>query len=111
MLQTDAGCEGGSYRITDFMPLRNGDLSSLVRVVEGLDGTVDLDMVLKLRFAYGTMPPWCETTERGILARIGPDQVSLDAPVPVTLDRRRRLGDLRAARGGAAVLRAVLRVA
>ena len=87
VLQTDAACEGGSYRITDFMPLRDGDLSSLVRVVEGLDGTVDLDMMLKLRFAYGTMPPWCEATERGILARIGPDQVSLDAPVPVTLDR------------------------
>ena len=32
------------------MPLRDGDLSSLVRVVEGLDGTVDLDMMLKLRF-------------------------------------------------------------
>jgi GH15 family glucan-1,4-alpha-glucosidase len=86
VLQTDAACEGGSYRITDFMPLRDGDLSSLVRIVEGLDGTVELDMTLRLRFAYGTMPPWCEATERGVAARIGPDRVSLDAPVPVTID-------------------------
>ena len=86
VLQTDAEVEGGAYRITDFMPMREGDLSSLVRVVEGLSGTVTLDMVLKLRFAYGTMPPWCEATEAGIVARIGPDRVSLDAPVAVTLD-------------------------
>ena len=86
VLQTDAEVEGGAYRITDFMPMRDGDLSSLVRIVEGLSGEVALDMVLKLRFAYGTVPPWCEATERGITAKIGPDQGSLDAPVEVALD-------------------------
>ena len=86
VLQTDAEVDGGAYRITDFMPIRDGDLSSLVRIVEGLSGSVELDMTLKLRFAYGTVPPWCEATGRGITARIGPDQVSLDAPVAVKLD-------------------------
>ena len=57
-----------------------------MRIVEGLSGTVALDMALKLRFDYGTMPPWCEATERGFTAKIGPDEVSLDAPVAVTLD-------------------------
>ena len=32
VLQTDAETKGGAYRITDFMPIRRGDLSSLVRV-------------------------------------------------------------------------------
>ena len=82
VLQTDAEVEGGAYRITDFMPMRDGDLSSLVRIVEGLSGAVALGMVLKLRFAYGTMPPWCEATENGITARIGPDQVGFEAPSP-----------------------------
>jgi GH15 family glucan-1,4-alpha-glucosidase len=86
VLQTDAEVGGGAYRITDFMPIRDGDLSSLVRIVEGLSGTVALDMVLNLRFAYGTIPPWCEATHGGITARIGPDEVTLDAPVAVTLD-------------------------
>ena len=86
VLQTDVEVEGGAYRITDFMPVRRGDLSSLVRIVEGLKGSVELDMVLRLRFAYGTMPPWCEPTERGVAAKIGPDQVVLDAPVRVALD-------------------------
>ncbi len=86
VLQTDAEVEGGAYRITDFMPMRDGDLSSLVRIVEGLSGAVALGMVLKLRFAYGTMPPWCEATENGITARIGPDQVGFEAPVPIALD-------------------------
>ncbi len=86
VLQTDAETKGGAYRITDFMPIRRGDLSSLVRIVEGLSGSVELDMMLKLRFAYGTMPPWCEATDRGITARIGPDNVKLDAAVAVNLD-------------------------
>ena len=86
LLQTDAEVAGGAYRITDFMPIRDGDLSSLVRVVEGLSGEVGLDMVLKLRFAYGTVLPWCEATEHGIAATIGPDRVTLDAPVAVVLD-------------------------
>ena len=86
VLQTDAETESGAYRITDFMPIRRGDLSSLVRIVEGLSGSVEFDMLLRLRFAYGTMPPWCEPTERGIAATIGPDQIELDAPVKVALD-------------------------
>ncbi len=49
VLQTDAETKGGAYRITDFMPIRRGDLSSLVRIVEGLSGSVELDMVLKLK--------------------------------------------------------------
>ena len=85
VLQTDAETETGAYRITDFMPLRRGDLSSLVRIVEGLSGTVDLAMVLRLRFAYGTMPPWCESAEGGMTARIGPDRVSLVSPVAVAI--------------------------
>ncbi len=86
VLQTDAEVEGAAYRITDFMPIRCGDLSSLVRIVEGLSGEVALDMVLKLRFDYGTAAPWCETTEHGIAAWIGPDRVSLEAPVALKLD-------------------------
>ena len=86
VLQTDTETEKGAYRVTDFMPIRSGDRSSLVRIVEGLSGTVEIDMVLRLRFAYGTVPPWCEKTPHGITARIGPDQVDFDAPVPVELD-------------------------
>ena len=49
VLQTDAETESGAYRITDFMPIRDGDLSSLVRIVEGLRGSVEIDMLLRLR--------------------------------------------------------------
>ena len=86
ILETDCRTEAGSYRLTDFMPIRHGDQSSLVRIVEGLSDSVEVDMMLRLRFAYGTLPPWCETTEHGVTARIGPDRVSLDAPVPIRLD-------------------------
>lgn len=58
-------------------------------------------MTLKLRFAYGTVPPWCEATGRGITARIGPDQVSLDAPVAVKLDDDVATATFTVGKGGA----------
>ena len=71
----------GVVRITDFMPLRDGDLSTVVRIAVGLAGSVAMHMELRLRFDYGTMPPWCERTAEGMTATIGPDRVTLTSPV------------------------------
>jgi GH15 family glucan-1,4-alpha-glucosidase len=43
-------------------------------------------MTLRLRFDYGALPPWRESTDNGFVAKIGPDQVVLHAPVPVEVD-------------------------
>ena len=86
VLETDTDTDAGSFRITDFMPIRRGDLSALVRIVEGLSGTVELDMMLRLRFGYGLMPPWCEAASGGMTARIGPDRIGLQASVPVRVE-------------------------
>ena len=86
VLETDTETEARSFRITDFMPIRRGDLSSLVRIVEGLSGTVELDMVLRLRFGYGMVPPWCEAASGGMTAKIGPDQIALETAVPVRVE-------------------------
>ena len=44
-------------RLTDFMPPRTG-APSIVRVVTGVRGRVEMTMVLRLRFDYGQVVPW-----------------------------------------------------
>ena len=88
VMETDLHTEEGGVRLIDFMPMRDGP-STIVRIVAGLHGRVRVGMDLALRFDYGAMPPWTEPGERGFVARIGPDQVVLHAPVPVTWNGER----------------------
>ncbi len=74
----------GTVRTIDFMPNR-GAFPSLVRIVEGLSGAVPMQLDLRLRFDYGALPPWSELDETSFSARVGPNRVTLHAPVPLTL--------------------------
>lgn len=85
IMETDLHTETGALRLIDFMPMRNG-ASTLIRIVTGLHGTVRAATNLKLRFGYGQMPPWIERTDKGFIARIGPDRVCLYAPLAVSLE-------------------------
>ncbi len=84
ILQTDFHDGGNAVRVTDFMPIR-GRISSLIRVVEGLAGTMRMRLALALRFDDGTMRPWARTCDRGLIAELGPARVILDSPVPLVL--------------------------
>ena len=100
VLETDMETPDGTVRLTDFMPIRKGDLSAIVRIVEGLSGSVGMTMDLRLRFDYGSLPPWCEATNDGVTARIGSEQVVLTAPVPVRLQGDRIIADFAVPAGG-----------
>ena len=84
VLETDLETVDGTVRVIDFMPERRG-FSSLVRIVIGLRGSVAMRSELRMRFDYGSLPPWCEATADGAVAQSGPDLVVLSAPVPVNL--------------------------
>ena len=47
----------GTVRVIDFMPPRGED-PDVVRIVEGVSGTVSMRMELVIRFAYGSVVPW-----------------------------------------------------
>src|SRR5437763_1821255 len=59
ILETDFVTDGGAIRLIDFMPIR-GVASDVVRIVQGLDGTVRMRSIISLRFDYGNLPPWLE---------------------------------------------------
>lgn len=85
ILETDIEVGSGTIRITDFMPIRKGTHSSIVRIVRGLAGRVEAHFDLRLRFDYGVLPPWCERRGRGLLAKVGSAQVILDTPVDIQI--------------------------
>ncbi|MFJ2772972.1 glycoside hydrolase family 15 protein [Streptomyces sp. NPDC087300] len=76
VLDSEWDTEDGSVRITDFMPQRDR-APDVVRVVEGLKGSVTLRGTLRLRFDYGSVVPWMRRTDGHRVAVAGPDSVWL----------------------------------
>src|SRR5579859_5188819 len=82
ILQTRWETAAGVAEVTDFMPPReDGEPPALMRVVEGVSGTVEMGVRLTLRFGYGSIVPWVTKTGGGIRATGGPDTVWLRTPV------------------------------
>ncbi len=82
ILETTFECADGAMRLIDFMPIR-GRNSDVVRIVEGIRGSVDARMELALRFDYGRTVPWVTRIEDGVRAIAGPNLAVLHASVPV----------------------------
>jgi GH15 family glucan-1,4-alpha-glucosidase len=80
VLETELACEEGVVRLIDFMPPR-GEAPDVVRIVEGVEGTVPMKMRLSIRFDYGSIVPWVRRREEGVHAVAGPDALFLATPV------------------------------
>ncbi|MBV8915863.1 MAG: glycoside hydrolase family 15 protein, partial [Acetobacteraceae bacterium] len=82
VLETLFTTDAGQVALIDFM-VPGAPNSSVIRIVEGRSGTVDMRMVLRLRFDYGLSVPW--VTKRpggnGIVAIAGPEMVVLRTDV------------------------------
>jgi GH15 family glucan-1,4-alpha-glucosidase len=72
----------GRVRVIDFMPIRTKAID-LVRIVEGVEGNVPMQMDLAIRFDYGSIVPWVRSIDGGIRAVAGPDTVYFRADVPL----------------------------
>ncbi|MBA3401572.1 MAG: glycoside hydrolase family 15 protein [Actinobacteria bacterium] len=80
VLDTELETPTGAVRLIDFMPPR-GKAPDVVRIVEGLRGSVDMLMELVLRFDYGSIVPWVRTIDETLVGIAGPDAISLRTPV------------------------------
>ncbi len=82
ILETDYFCDGGAVRFVDFMPIgsKNG---ALIRIVEGLDGSVPVNMTLRVRFGYGGYRPWITQEESALRMTTAPHSMALYSPVPL----------------------------
>ena len=91
ILETIHTTATGTVRVTDLMPLGDSR-ADLVRVVEGLEGEVEMEHEWIVRFGYGRITPWVahspghELDEEVITAIGGNDMLVLRGsrlPVPV----------------------------
>ncbi|MDA0265030.1 MAG: glycoside hydrolase family 15 protein [Chloroflexi bacterium] len=80
VLETEFETETGAVRLTDFMPLRTGS-TEIVRIVEGRRGSVEMEMDLTIRFDYGSVVPWVQRIDGGLLAIAGPDALIMRTPI------------------------------
>jgi GH15 family glucan-1,4-alpha-glucosidase len=81
-LECDMICDGGAVRLIDVMPL-SPDRCDIIRIVEGLEGEVPMELALDARFAYGANRPWINAIDNGVSMVAGPDAVLLRGPVPM----------------------------
>lgn len=92
VIETTFVAERGTVRITDALAFAEGQRGhavgleaphEIVRLVEGIDGLVELDLELSLRPEYGLGRPLAELTAEGAVTLGGPDRFALAADVPL----------------------------
>jgi len=80
VLETLHETTDGSVRVIDFMPPR-GEAPDIVRIVEGVEGTVSMRSELVIRFDYGKIVPWVRRLDHARIAIAGPDALCFRSPV------------------------------
>jgi GH15 family glucan-1,4-alpha-glucosidase len=80
ILETEFQTSDGTVRLVDFMPVR-GQSPDLVRIVEGVSGSVPMQLELVIRYDYGSIVPWVRNVDGRLLAVAGPDALVLESPV------------------------------
>ena len=83
ILETELATDGGVVRLIDFMPPRHR-VPHLVRIVEGVEGRVEMELDLTIRFDYGSIVPWVRNLDGVLHAVAGPDALRLSTPVDLT---------------------------
>jgi GH15 family glucan-1,4-alpha-glucosidase len=80
VLETEFVSDEGRIRVIDFMPPRETK-PDIVRIVECLEGSVDVRTEIRVRFGYGGTTPWAHRVETDLVFTAGPDALCLRTPV------------------------------
>jgi GH15 family glucan-1,4-alpha-glucosidase len=89
VLQTEMTAAGGRVRLTDCLTMRPGGARrpyrQLLRVIDGLDGALDLRVEVVPRFDYGQVRPWIRRAGHSWQALGGDDGLVVEGDVPLAL--------------------------
>jgi len=93
ILETTFTTRTGKVRVVDFMPPGTPDCC-LVRLVECLEGRMDLRTELAIRFDYGVTIPWVSRRDpRTLTAVAGPHLLTLRTPADVRGENMHSVAD------------------
>jgi GH15 family glucan-1,4-alpha-glucosidase len=98
ILETTFEHTDGSFRLIDFMPVRQRN-SHIVRIVEGIRGKIAVRMELALRFDYGRTVPWVTGLKDGVRAIAGPSLAVLRSSVPTHGENLKTIAEFTVRRG------------
>src|SRR2546430_2853753 len=86
ILETEWETRDGVVRVIDFMPPRE-TAPDIVRIVEGVEGSVQMRTELVIRLDYGSVIPWVRRLDaQTLLAVGGPDGLVLRTPIDLEPD-------------------------
>ncbi|HVU79555.1 MAG TPA: glycoside hydrolase family 15 protein [Gaiellaceae bacterium] len=99
ILESEWQMPGGRVRVIDFMPPRETK-PDIVRIVEGLDGEVDIRTELIIRLDYGSVVPWVQRLDASTLLVIGgPDALILRTPIELRPDGMTHVAEFKVRQG------------
>jgi GH15 family glucan-1,4-alpha-glucosidase len=98
VLETDFHTRRGSVRVIDFMPVSD-ERWDVVRIVQGLTGTVKLRMELIVRFDYGSIVPWVRRAGKLLLITAGPDTLEFSSSVPCQGENMKTIAEFSLSKG------------
>jgi len=87
VLETEFVTSVGTVKLTDFMPYQDPGVH-VFRRVEGMMGSVPMEIVFKPRFYYGSLIPLFELSKEGEFTAVsGPDRIHLKSPINLILNK------------------------
>jgi GH15 family glucan-1,4-alpha-glucosidase len=86
VLETTHVTADGTIRVTDFMHAFRDPGPHIVRIVEGIDGEVPVEMLLNARYGYGDLPPWTRQIGDALTMTAVGDALALRSDVELTFD-------------------------
>jgi GH15 family glucan-1,4-alpha-glucosidase len=93
ILETEFETNTGAVRLTDFMPVGT-NRPTLIRIIEGLRGEVQMHAELAIRFDYGSIVPWFNRLKDGSKVAIGgPDALVFNSTIKTRGENLRTVGD------------------
>jgi GH15 family glucan-1,4-alpha-glucosidase len=99
ILETIYTTATGKARVTDFMPPGTPE-SCIVRIVEALEGHVDMRTELAIRFDYGVTIPWVSRRDsRTLTAVAGPHLLTFRTRADVRGENMHSVADFRVSKG------------
>jgi GH15 family glucan-1,4-alpha-glucosidase len=99
ILESEWQTPTGRVRVIDFMPPRETK-PDIVRIVEGLDGSVEMRTELVIRFDYGSVIPWVRRLDDATIVAVGgPDGLMLRTSVDLEPEDMTHTADFTVRRG------------